>query len=221
MIYIYTVTILVYRCLLELISVVKMAQRCSHSQLVSCSKCHVKPYPEIIMSGYLTKSPPLNKSFLVKRWKVRYFILRADATLEYHESNRATDRLGVIDLQQTQRMESGLETKKYANIFDLIMPGRTYFFSAGDLDIMFEWVSQIKMILNISDDVVYPQKTVSKTLNQGDKLLQYYVRSSGRSEIVTPSSSAMSDYDRKFSVESIEDSATDDDQLNQAHEQFR
>ena len=121
-------------------------------------------------------------------------------------------------------MESGLETKTFANIFDLIMPGRTYFFSAGHLDIMFEWVSQIKKILYINDDVVYPQKTVPKTLNPRALLLQFYVCEPSREQGVTSQtvSTPMPEYDRQISVESIEeDLVVDDEQLNQAHEQFR
>ena len=152
----------------------RMAEKCSHSQIVHCSSCHHKPYPEIIMSGYLVKSPPLNKSFL-KRWKTRYFILRGDATLEYYDSFRSSVPLGVINLEQTQRLEAGLETKKYGNIFDLIMPGRTYFFSAGHIDIMFDWVTQIKYILGIGEDVVYPQKSTPKQLNPSSPLLHFYI----------------------------------------------
>ncbi|KAI6650972.1 GRB2-associated-binding protein 1-like [Oopsacas minuta] len=163
-----------------------MAKRCSHSPLVDCSKCHQRPYPEILMSGYLTKSPPLNKSNILRRWKTRYFVLRVDATLEYFQNNKSPSALGVINLEHTQRLEAGLETRKYGNIFDLIMPNRTYFFSAGHLDIMFEWVSQIKHILGIDEDVVYPQKSVPKSRNPGDPLLQYYVRNMSREGVRTP-----------------------------------
>ena len=144
--------------------------------MVHCSKCHHKPYPEILMSGYLTKSPPLNKSTLVKRWKIRYFILREDSTLEYYDNYKSPFPLGTINLELTQRLEAGLETKKYANIFDLIMPGRTYFFSAGQLEIMFDWVTQIKFLLGIGEDVVYPQKSAPKPLNPSNLLLQVYVK---------------------------------------------
>ena len=151
-----------------------MAENCSHSPMVHCSCCHHKPFPEILMTGYLVKSPPLNKSIL-KRWKTRYFIMRADATLEYYDGYRSSVPLGVINLEQTLRLEAGLETKKYANIFDLIMPRRTYFFSAGQLEIMFDWVTQIKCILGIGEDVVYPQKSAPKPLTPSNLLLQVYV----------------------------------------------
>ncbi|KAI6659033.1 GRB2-associated-binding protein 1-like [Oopsacas minuta] len=146
----------------------------THSDLVHCTKCHCRNHSEIIMSGFLIKSPPLKKSIVKKRWHKRYFILRADKTLEYYTNSTQDNPIAIINLKDVQRIEIGLGNDKFGNIFDLVTLRRTYFFSAGSSDIMQIWVDQIKGLLEITDVTVYETEQ-QKTCEPNDELMQYYV----------------------------------------------
>ncbi|KAI6659034.1 GRB2-associated-binding protein 1-like [Oopsacas minuta] len=146
-----------------------------HGSLVHCTKCHCRNHSEIIMSGFLIKSPPLKKSIVKKRWHKRYFILRADKTLEYYTNSRKDNPIAIINLKDVQRIEVGLGNDKFGNIFDLVILKRTYFFSAGNSDLMSKWVDQIRELIPRTDVTVY-EKQQERTCNLDDKLMQYYVK---------------------------------------------
>ena len=126
------------------------------------------------MSGFLIKSPPLKKSFIKKRWHRRYFILRADKTLEYYVSSNKDEPIAVINLQEVRRIDVGLRSNVFGNMFNIVTPKRTYFFSAGSSQIMSLWVDHIKDLIE-ADVTVYESMapSVNKT---NEKMMQYYVR---------------------------------------------
>ena len=151
-----------------------------HGDLVHCTECHPRNHSQIIMSGFLIKSPPLKKSIFKKRWHRRYFILRADKTLEYYTSSKRSQPIAVIQLEDAVRIEVGLGNEKFGNIFDVVMPKRTYFFSAGSSEIMWLWVEQIKkMLSNQMDVTIYESKQMDCKYKRTEKMMQYYVNKSG------------------------------------------
>ena len=142
-----------------------------------CTECHPRNHSQIIMSGFLIKSPPHNKSIFKKRWHRRYFILRADRTLEYYTNSKTSEPIAVINLEDAVRIEVGIGSRKFGNIFDLVMLKRTYFFSAGSSEIMWLWVEQIKaMLSNHLDVAIYESGKMECKYKSTDKMMQYYVR---------------------------------------------
>ena len=128
------------------------------------------------MSGFLIKSPPLHKSFIKKRWYRRYFILRADKTLEYYVSSKKDEPIAVINLQEVKRIDVGLRSDMFGNMFNIVTPKRTYFFSAGSSHIMWLWVDHIKDLIE-ADVTVYQSDNPNTDAPHG-KLMHYYVNSS-------------------------------------------
>ena len=142
-----------------------------------CTECHPRNHSQIIMSGFLIKSPPIKKSVFKKRWHKRYFILRANKTLEYYTNSRSSEPIAVINVEDAARIEVGLGSQKFGNIFDLVMPKRTYFFSAGSSEIMWLWVEQIKgMLSNQTDVTIYESGQLECKYKATDKMMQYYVK---------------------------------------------
>ena len=157
---------------------ISMEENCltRHGDLVHCTDCHPRNHSKIIMSGFLIKSPSNNNSIFKKKWHKRYFILRADKTLEYYTNNKRSEPLAVINLEDAIRIEVGLGSREFGNIFDLVMPKRTYFFSAGSSEIMWLWVEQIKAMLSTHMDVVIYESGRMKCETKSDeKLMQYYL----------------------------------------------
>eukprot|EP00800_Vazella_pourtalesii_P002630 TRINITY_DN1257_c0_g1_i2.p1 TRINITY_DN1257_c0_g1~~TRINITY_DN1257_c0_g1_i2.p1 ORF type:complete len:181 (-),score=31.02 TRINITY_DN1257_c0_g1_i2:14-556(-) len=148
-----------------------------HGNLVHCTHCHCRNHSEIIMSGFLIKSPPLKKSFIKKKWHKRYFILRADKTLEYYFNSKKDEPIAVINLQEVDRIEVGLRSDMFGNMFNIVTPKRTYFFSAGSSHIMWLWVDHIKDLIEQADVTVYETENPN-TDEPHEKLMHYYVNSS-------------------------------------------
>ena len=146
-----------------------------HGHLVHCTHCHCRNHSEIIMSGFLIKSPPLVKSFIKKRWHRRDFILREDKTLEYYVSSKKDKPIAVINLQEVERIDVGLCSDMYGNMFNIVTPKRTYFFSAGSSHIMWLWVDHIKDLIELADVTEYVTTALSVS-KPNEKMMQYYVR---------------------------------------------
>eukprot|EP00800_Vazella_pourtalesii_P002629 TRINITY_DN1257_c0_g1_i1.p1 TRINITY_DN1257_c0_g1~~TRINITY_DN1257_c0_g1_i1.p1 ORF type:complete len:173 (-),score=33.28 TRINITY_DN1257_c0_g1_i1:165-683(-) len=147
-----------------------------HGNLVHCTHCHCRNHSEIIMSGFLIKSPPLKKSFIKKKWHKRYFILRADKTLEYYFNSKKDEPIAVINLQEVDRIEVGLRSDMFGNMFNIVTPKRTYFFSAGSSHIMWLWVDHIKDLIEQADVTIY-ETTITNVNKLNEKMMQYYVKS--------------------------------------------
>ena len=148
-----------------------------HSSRVHCSKCHHNTTSQIFMSGFLIKSPPNNKTNILNRWRKRYFILRGDKTLEYYSSYKNKTPEAILKLEDVLRMDVGVKSDNYGNIFNIVQPKKTYYFSAGSAEIMWTWVREIKLMMPKIEITEYETKVNNgKTFNPGNEMLKYYVR---------------------------------------------
>lgn len=107
---------------------------------------------ETVKSGYLTKSPPDNKSaFYV--WKKRYFILidshRAfpfaprHIRIEYYhtyEDSKLGNPLGMIELNKCSGVLKREQMKSHKHVFDIVTPTRVFHLSAESMEEREEWV---------------------------------------------------------------------------------
>ena len=148
-----------------------------HGSRVHCTKCHYKTTPQVYMSGFLIKSPPNNKTSMLNRWRNRYIILRGDKTLEYYSSYKNKKPQATLKLEDVLRIDVGMGSNKRGNIFNIVLPKHTYFFSAGSEEIMWTWVRQIKQMHSEIEVMEYETELRhSKVLKQGNKMLEYFVK---------------------------------------------
>ena len=109
-------------------------------------------------SGYLTKSPPDNKTPF-HGWKKRYFILvdtrcvypnaPRDIRIEYYtnfEESKSGNPLGLIDLNCCSGVLNREQMKGHKQVFDIVTPTRVFHLSADTLEERKQWVE----VLNTS-----------------------------------------------------------------------
>ena len=136
------------------------------------SFCFTMSGKETVKSGYLTKSPPDNKSsFYV--WKKRYFILidshlafpfaPRHIRIEYYpsyEDSKLGNPLGMIELNKCSGVLKREQMKSHKHVFDIVTPSRVFHLSAESMEEREEWVellnkniflfNQINPVQNIS-----------------------------------------------------------------------
>ncbi|XP_057684814.1 GRB2-associated-binding protein 2-like isoform X1 [Corythoichthys intestinalis] len=133
---------------------------------------------EIILQGWLRKSPPERK---LRRyaWKKRWFILRSGRmsgdpdVLEYYKNDHSKKPIRVIDLHCCEQVDAGLTFKRKefqdSFVFDIKTSDRTFYLVAETEEEMNKWVRAICQLcgFNQSDD------------NNHDVRLQHMPRSVG------------------------------------------
>ncbi|XP_054163070.1 GRB2-associated-binding protein 1-like [Oppia nitens] len=105
----------------------------------------------IVCEGWLTKSPP-DKIWKTK-WRRRWFVLRLPGNipgqyvLEYYADSTKRKLKGLIDLDQCEQVDAGLqlENKKdnFQHMFDVKTAKRTYYLVANSESEMNKWVECI------------------------------------------------------------------------------
>ena len=112
---------------------------------------------EVVKSGYLTKSPPDNKStFYV--WKKRYFILidsllvypfaPRNIRIEYYpsfEESKSGNPLGLIELNSCSGVLNREQMKSHKHVFDIVTPTRVFHLSADSSEERDQWVHVLNM----------------------------------------------------------------------------
>lgn len=114
-------------------------------------------HPGTIKQGYLTKSPPLEKTKnIVAMWRRRWCILTVtggELFLAYYQdesSSYQTTPIARVSLNSCNRVESNLHHKDRENVFAIHLPERVYYFSAPSRYEMAEWVDAICTHLNLN-----------------------------------------------------------------------
>jgi len=114
---------------------------------------------DIVHSGWLTKSPPLetkkqifNQSLIQPKWRRRWFVLRQGAMpgqflLQYFVDETARKLKGSIDLDQCEQVDTGLTFEsgkvRYQFMFDIKTPKRVYYLAADTEQEMTRWVDYV------------------------------------------------------------------------------
>ena len=101
---------------------------------------------------------PHNVAFPVKyclhlsmqKWHERYFLLRANKTIEIHKSRKAAESQKtprrVIDLRECISLELGLEYKNLQHILSLGTFKRTFFLAAPSNALMLQWGNVLEKV---------------------------------------------------------------------------
>ncbi|ETN67260.1 grb2-associated binder, gab [Anopheles darlingi] len=94
------------------------------------------------------------------RWRRRWFTLKQSDVpgqffLEYYTDRNCRKLKGTIDLDQCEQVDAGLrldrEKEKYAHMFDVKTPTRTYYLAAETEDDMRGWVNCICQVCNLQE----------------------------------------------------------------------
>lgn len=98
----------------------------------------------------------LDFSFISQRWHRRWFTLKQGELpeqfcLDYYTDSDCRTLKGVIDLDQCERVDSGLRLEKFQHIFFVQTPRRTYYLAAASDDDMNYWVKCICQVCNLRD----------------------------------------------------------------------
>lgn len=94
-------------------------------------------------------------SLYLQKWHERYFILRANRTLECYkslkaaESNKSPRR--IIDLRECISLEIGLEYRNYEHILSLGTFKRTFFLAAPSDPLMLQWANVLEKTKSAQD----------------------------------------------------------------------
>ena len=95
------------------------------------------------------------KLLLHQKWRDRYFILRANKTLECYKSRKAADSMKsprrVIDLRECINLEVGLEYKNLSHIMSLGTFKRTFFMAAPSDALMLQWGNVLEQTKSARD----------------------------------------------------------------------
>lgn len=115
---------------------------------------------EVVLSGYLTKSPPESRS-AVSQWRRRWFVL-ADSKLvyplaaryvrfEYYSSEEdaksLADPKGVINLQVCNKVVSREPFRGHKHVFDVCTSDRVYHLNAESAEEKDEWIRALCTLL--------------------------------------------------------------------------
>ena len=91
-----------------------------------------------------------NSILCVQKWHERYFLLRANKTIEIHKSRRAAEAQKtprrVIDLRECISLELGLEYKNLQHILSLGTFKRTFFLGAPSDALMLQWGNVLEKV---------------------------------------------------------------------------
>eukprot|EP00730_Choanoeca_flexa_P016036 TRINITY_DN7497_c0_g2_i2.p1 TRINITY_DN7497_c0_g2~~TRINITY_DN7497_c0_g2_i2.p1 ORF type:complete len:533 (+),score=109.23 TRINITY_DN7497_c0_g2_i2:267-1865(+) len=105
---------------------------------------------DVLLEGYLVKSPPLSKSKKshLRRWRQRYFVLWAQTKeLEYFVDASMQERKGVIDINACYHINDDIPHQKYEHVFAVAVTGRKYYLVAGSARQRDEWVDMLREIV--------------------------------------------------------------------------
>lgn len=109
---------------------------------------------EVLFDGCLMKAPPLNRRGR-KKWHERYFILKANRTLECYKSKKAAGAQKsprrIVDLRECINLEIGLEYKSLQHIMSLGTFKRTFFYAAPSAPSMLQWADVLEKAKNAED----------------------------------------------------------------------
>ncbi|XP_058059785.1 protein daughter of sevenless [Anopheles bellator] len=114
---------------------------------------------EVYHEGWLIKSPPTKRIWRA-RWRRRWFTLKQSDVpgqffLEYYTDRKCRKLKGTIDLDQCEQVDAGLrldrQKEKYAHMFDVKTPTRTYYLAADTEDDMRGWVNCICQVCNLQE----------------------------------------------------------------------
>ena len=86
----------------------------------------------------------------MQKWHERYFLLRANKTIEIHKSRKAAEAQKaprrVIDLRECISLELGLEYKNLQHILSLGTFKRTFFLAAPSNALMLQWGNVLEKV---------------------------------------------------------------------------
>ncbi|XP_058460076.1 protein daughter of sevenless [Malaya genurostris] len=114
---------------------------------------------EVYHEGWLIKSPPTKRIWRA-RWRRRWFTLKqgefpGQFFLEYYTDRKCRKLKGSIDLDQCEQVDAGLrldrQKEKYAHMFDVKTPTRTYYLAADSEEDMRGWVNCICQVCNLQE----------------------------------------------------------------------
>lgn len=114
---------------------------------------------EVYHEGWLIKSPPTKRIWRA-RWRRRWFTLKQGELpgqffLEYYTDRKCRKLKGIIDLDQCEQVDAGLrldrQKEKYAHMFDVKTPTRTYYLAADTEEDMRGWVNCICQVCNLQE----------------------------------------------------------------------
>lgn len=83
--------------------------------------------------------------------------LPAQFFLEYFTDESCRKRKGIIDLDQVEQIDAGLQLEKqkqsvqFQHIFDIVTPHRTYYLAAETEKEMKDWVMVICQVCNLQE----------------------------------------------------------------------
>ncbi|XP_074649814.1 uncharacterized protein LOC141905017 [Tubulanus polymorphus] len=123
------------------------------------SNDHLANVDEVIYSSFLVKSPGKSRSFLGKfgykaKWRRRYFVLFkpkgslfGDLQLDYFDNEQRKRHYGSVDLDQTERIISSLDSNQYNYVFAIKTKykrkDRIYYLAADREETMNNWVEYL------------------------------------------------------------------------------
>ncbi|XP_050073760.1 protein daughter of sevenless [Anopheles maculipalpis] len=114
---------------------------------------------EVYHEGWLIKSPPTKRIWRA-RWRRRWFTLKQGELpgqffLEYYTDRKCRKLKGIIDLDQCEQVDAGLrldrQKEKYAHMFDVKTPTRTYYLAADTEEDMRGWVNCICQVCSLQE----------------------------------------------------------------------
>jgi hypothetical protein len=92
--------------------------------------------------------------FFFQKWHERYFVLKANRTLECYKSKKAAGAKSprrVVDLRECINLEIGLEYKTLNHIMSLGTFKRTFFYAAPSDPLMLQWADALEKAKNAKD----------------------------------------------------------------------
>eukprot|EP00041_Stephanoeca_diplocostata_P006162 m.77641 g.77641 ORF g.77641 m.77641 type:complete len:1596 (+) comp16204_c0_seq5:127-4914(+) len=103
---------------------------------------------DVVHTGVLYKAPKINfvDSTSLSKWQDRYFVL-SKTTLQYFTDVEESACKGEVELKDCTKLTENVPTKKYKNVFSMVVRAREYFFSAPTYEARTEWVSILARLL--------------------------------------------------------------------------
>ncbi|XP_035786070.1 protein daughter of sevenless-like isoform X2 [Anopheles albimanus] len=121
---------------------------------------HVPSIAQLVERWTVERGEPSINSPCFERWRRRWFTLKQSDVpgqffLEYYTDRNCRKLKGTIDLDQCEQVDAGLrldrQKEKYAHMFDVKTPTRTYYLAAETEDDMRGWVNCICQVCNLQE----------------------------------------------------------------------
>ena len=113
----------------------------SNRQKINDKRVSRRP-SQIVKEGFLTK-----QGHVVKNWKMRWFVLKEDGSLEYFASPKEKTPLGRIKITKDMRIQVNDATKIKPNCFLLHCARKPFLLVADTNDAKLEWIKAINNII--------------------------------------------------------------------------